>query len=874
MELYMKGLSRIVVLAAMAILTACGGGGSGESASSSVPVVESSGPAIDGQVMKGIIHKALVEAYVIDHIDGVSSTPIAEAITDESGSFFFELPDEFASAPLYLKMSSMSDSEMRCDIYPHCDVDGSPDSDDDRYAFGSWVPIPENFQMTAVMISSDGTLKGTISPLSHIAANLFLNDSYANRFELENKIREANSRVADRFGLARDITQIVAHDITDTESVARVSVRDDIALKFAAINSALISAVQDDSYASGSSANLFASLDKFADFFQLYGVPDNAESDHVTGMNEIYTQAAELVRRVSIHVQLSDDLSPNLIVAIADAFGDFNFAAALADSQEPADFGSIGVPSDSNLIEGVEKIKGFVEEVRELGVAIDSSIIEDPEGNQLQSVGYVLDGFEFQLDAASMMSSEDAEYAYKAIMKSLEAILKTYEMGNPDLAELTIPAGSTEIVDERDQSIITVNVTVDEEGARTFSVNDDVTVRRKDIPRTLPVDVSVQLNALALVEQSFESGDITIFDDPNDQADKVNNETHHGVIDMALQGSIVSNTVELTLSESFVHAFYWGNVREEIAVHTYSDEYSFEHILLHQSDWTISELDAQLNASVSQIESEDIPDPLTFVGQIDLSLRDFVISKEKSNGFYKEVVEYEGQEYLHDMYFNHVYVEEFSEATLSLMGSAGNQSGENFLLGLDISLDDSNLSDWAILLDKCHKSYSCYYESDEVYFGGDDNNNEFLGISADLRFSANLSGVSDVVVVDFSFDTTSQFFADIALNLSYPGHWIKLHGSIEYDFLLFPSRYEDTYYIGDLYLEKPAEGIQIKLGIDTSVDPGEEEISVEMRLDSNRDGVTDERDFLYGWYEQRNGVDLLIYADESNPDKLELESLF
>ncbi|WP_197469194.1 hypothetical protein, partial [Oleiphilus sp. HI0125] len=77
-----------------------------------------------------------------------------------------------------------------------------------------------------------------------------------------------------------------------------------------------------------------------------------------------------------------------------------------------------------------------------------------------------------------------------------------------------------------------------------------------------------------------------------------------------------------------------------------------------------------------------------------------------------------------------------------------------------------------------------------------------------------------------------------------------------------------------LYLEKPAEGIQIKLGIDTYVDPGEAEISVEMRLDSNRDGVTDERDFLYGWYEQRNGVDLLIYADESNPDKLELESLF
>jgi len=177
-------------------------------------------------------------------------------------------------------------------------------------------------------------------------------------------------------------------------------------------------------------------------------------------------------------------------------------------------------------------------------------------------------------------------------------------------------------------------------------------------------------------------------------------------------------------------------------------------------------------------------------------------------------------------------------------------------------------------LDKCRKSYSCYYESEEVYFDGDDNNNEFLGISADLGFSASLSGVSDVVVVDFSFDTTSQFFADIALNLSYPGHWIKLHGSIDYDFLLFSSRYEDTYYVGDLYLEKPAEGIQIKLGIDTYVDPGEEEISVEMRLDSNRDGVTDERDFLYGWYEQRNGVDLLIYADESNPDKLELESLF
>ena len=301
---------------------------------------------------------------------------------------------------------------------------------------------------------------------------------------------------------------------------------------------------------------------------------------------------------------------------------------------------------------------------------------------------------------------------------------------------------------------------------------------------------------------------------------------------------------------------------------------SLQSPLVHNSVWNISELEVDLSANLSQIALDDASEIISFDGRIQLSLKDFVASKETSNGFYEELIEYDGGEYIYDLYYKHNFIDEFNEVSLSVFGSVSNQTGESFLLNLDLSLDDSNLNDWVVFWDRCHQWYVCDEWRDTPYIGGDMDSGEYLGVNANLRFSANLAGVSDVVVVDFSLDSTSKYYADIELNLSYPGHIISLHGNIDYDYLLFSSDYEDTYYVGELFIEKPADGIQIKLDMNTATEPGEEEVSVEMRLDSNRDGVTDERDFLYGWYEQRNGIDLLIYADESNPDILEFESLF
>ena len=235
----MKKLGLSLAIAAAAGLSACGGSSGGGSTAAS-------GTTVSGTASKGIVISGLVSAYLFDDAGVPETDAITTATTDSNGDYTLSIPAEHTGKPVYIVVDDNDGAaSMKCDIASGCDNDGDGTAD---VAFGETLDLAAgDLEMTAVLPEVAAEVSVNVTPLTTVAAAVAvdaISTGVVTDFNIQEAVNNANSQVADRFGLMGDVTQIPVVDLTDATDVAAIAMDNADAVQAAAINAAIVSAVQ------------------------------------------------------------------------------------------------------------------------------------------------------------------------------------------------------------------------------------------------------------------------------------------------------------------------------------------------------------------------------------------------------------------------------------------------------------------------------------------------------------------------------------------------------------------------------------------------------------------------------------------------------
>jgi hypothetical protein len=913
-KITMKKLGLSVAIATALGLTACGGGGGG---GSSPPA----GATVSGAASKGIVIGGKVNAYLFKSDGTPDTATVATATTDANGDYSLAIPAAHNGKPLYIVVDDNDgNATMKCDIAPACDTDGDGTGDVD---FGETFNLAAgDLVMSAVLPESTATVAINITPLTTVAAELAKSriGSGASDSSIAVSIATANSQVSTTFGLGADITKIPVVDLTDADDVAANAGTNDAAINYAAINAALVSAKQSDANGEGSPVKIGAAITQFAqEVVSDGGLIANASNAGSTSLKEIFTAAVAVIDLVKI--QVSDTIvEDGLDQQLTDA----------TDAPLTTE-GELDEPSDtSGLLGNYAKVKAFVEELRELGTAIDSSLVGD--GESAQTVKTILDGFDDQIDFADTASSTDAEATINALGDAMNAIVDVYDANVEEMGVDSIAAGN--YVSPED---ITVVVAV-ENGVTTMSVDTNLNVDVDEQIISVATQVTAVLTSLVINDNVIETpgeeftnanvpgtyiqedGDLTAnvvlnangtgtFQEEGEDAgpltwtvvdgvlemswldgettnvdrytfvggrnvwdgefsieyliDGETEETYSsswertgydgtetesgslgGEIDFNVSGVIAAGSVSLGLINGTVQATLSGSIDESemYGEQSYTSEYDNEGLLTN--------LLFDLDATLAQVSGGDITDPLMFTGGIELSLSRLDMAE---NGSYDSIDEYT------------TTINSLGVFGFSLAGNVANTSGEEFDFSFDLELDGTGVPAYSESFEETFDGFQ--FRDDKVSTSGGETESNYVDVSLNLAFSAKLSGITDALDVDLTLTRSGYDDVSAVLDLSYPGRDIQIRASaIGLD--------TDDSASGDMTITNVNDGIVIFVTGDESVVNEDEEVTVEIRMDTNADGTVDEDDFLFAQKVTRNNIELLEYVDESDPDNIEFESLF
>lgn len=921
----MKKLGLSLAIAATLGLTACGGGSGGSGSSTSA------GGSVSGTASKGIVIGGLVSAYLFDSSGVPETTAIATATTNAQGDYSLSVPAEHLGKPLFIVVDDNGGSAtMKCDIAGGCDADGNPATTDDITPFGGTFALGSGgLTMSAVLPQASSSVSVNVTPLTTVAAELARSEIGAGASDqrIAIAIATANSQISTTFGLGADITQIPVVDLTDATEVAAAAPDNasNKALNYAAINAAIVSAVQSDA-AGTSPVDIGTAITSYAsNVVASGGVITNAVTDTNTSLAEILAQAVAVID--TVEAQVSD--------AIDEAALDGDLADA--QSATPSDTGALEEPNATDpLLANLAKVKDFVEELRELGVAIDASIVNEGEASE-DTVLNILNGFDAQVDAAQTLTSSDNEAVIQGLSEAMAAIVEVYEANVEQIGVDQIAAGNY-------TSLEGVAVTVTVNGAVTLSVDQAIDVEVDGQTLSADVDISAVLTDLTLdeaitdapgevftasnapgtylqsgtttivlnaggsgtytdgdgfsssiswmavdgaLEITWQDGDeggvdryeldygniydggFTVSYDAGDDGTvddvffeslvregydgvETTNGTISGAIDFNVDGTVAAGGVNLSVTNGTVQANMSGTIDESW---TWTDDAYGDQ---NDNSWSLSGFLIDLDATLAQTTSESVSDPISFTGGIEVSLSSLNID-EFTN-------------------FDEDYSQDFTEEdtfTLSNMGVFGlvldgavsNTTGESFDLRIALELDGSGVP--AYTSDYMASYIGGIYEDSETRTGGE-TESSFVDVGLNIRFDAALAGVSDALTLEFDVQRTAYDDASATLDISYPGRDIVIAA----DIAGIDGNDGNDDASGSMTITNVNDGIVITVTGDESIANEEEELSVAMRMDTNGDNVVNEDDFLYGWYEVRNGVELLVFADDRDEDNITFESLF
>ena len=801
----MKKLGLSLAIAAAAGLSACGGSSGGGSTAAS-------GTTVSGTASKGIVISGLVSAYLFDDAGVPETDAIATATTDSNGDYTLSIPAEHTGKPVYIVVDDNDGAaSMKCDIASGCDNDGDGTPD---VAFGETLDLATgDLEMTAVLPEVAAEVSVNVTPLTTVAAAVAvdaISTGVVTDFNIQEAVNNANSQVADRFGLMDDVTQIPVVDLTDAAEVAAASASGEAeAIEVAAINAAIISAVQAD----GTNVSIDEAIESFAEDFVDNGLTDNSVDPTITDLGDILADASDVIEEVVALVfdELPDE--EDLLDDIADVGDVIDDELVAADLEEPTDEGDQGTPSDTANATNLAQVKAFVEELRELGTAIDTSMIGEGEG--AQSVENILDGFDLQVDAADMASSDDAEAAMEGLASAAGAIIEVYESVFVVDDELVTPtAQHADIYASEDGIAVTVAVN---NGVVTLTVDEAALEVELD---TTVVGVDVMVVGTVT--------DITLTDNIV-ETETSDNGTLVGSIDVDLSGTATSGTIDIEVVNGTLTASATASI-DETSVET---ETSWDDSI--NDSGTLSNFAFDLDVSMAQNSTIGEADPMSFTGGLAFTFSNWAFSEVS-----QESEDWSGEGDVHDEHEEITYSPGI--VSLDLIGTFGN-STESFDMAFGVDVNGTSIPD----LTEIYDSEDGYSET-----GGEETNSAFATASVTLSFSADLASVADAVDFSFELNRTGYDDGDASLELSYPGRTIMIEaegGNLD----------SDGSGVASLTLTNN-DGVTMSLAADDAAATEAEELSGTVTVGDD--------DTIYATFDLDGSIERIVYSDGT------FESLF
>lgn len=730
------GLS--LAIASALTLSGCFGGSSDDD-----PAPASTTP-VSGTASKGIIVNGLVRAYLFNDNGTRANSAIASATTNAEGDYTLAIPSQYSGQPLYIEITNNGGAAtMRCDL-----ADGCDDVD-----FGDDYDLGDGFSLSAVIPDSSDVVTTNLTPLTTVAALKALDElaEVGSNFAAATAIANANSSVANTLNAMlgtttiSDITEVEVIDLTDADEVA-ASLEDSIALRIATINAAIVSATQDDQ---GDDFTIEQAIAEFTEYMAENPLTFDSEVEGDTDIVDILNQADAVWNETvtamieELDLEEGDDLLEDLTGegSLGDLIED-----AIDDAVEEGDDTADDTPSTTAPSEELIQAKAFVEELRELGTVIDSSMVGE------QTVGAIMDNFKLQADAAELASSDDVKNSVKGLGLALSAMTAVYE-NNFD----------TETGDLADDSSITLPADV---------VVDGITVHVSEVSGSIIMDVDQNVSVedfetLADVDVTATIADLSFADNETSNTETETTWSDSG----EPEGSINLDIVGSSAAGSVVVSFGTGSHVSGSVVGEYSgsgvnlgNSGSYED----SSTGTLTSFVLDLNATIAQVASSEITNPMTFSGGLDLSINSLTLIEEMD--------------------------EEWSYSSNWSQSESGSMTITAGLVGLGLHGTFSNNTErfnaeFEISADASGVQYQKIYDFDSSYVNGIYSNTEtdsttdetptnYVEVEASLSFDARLAGVADVVTFDFDIERAGYNDLDALIRLAYPGRVIEVDASV------------------------------------------------------------------------------------------------
>lgn len=269
---FLRTLSTLIFLCALAGCGGGGGGGGDDDASGTETAVTPTGPGggtaiptysqVSGKAVKGVIGKATISAYTLNP-DGSRGALLGVTQSTDDGSYTLDILAQ--TTPVWVELTGNSSAFMVCDSLEGCGESSGESTGDEQDSnsngqidFGEKMSLSSGFMLRALLPdATEGQVSATISPLTHLAA--VLTEMFPQGID-GLSIAMANSQVANLFALDTDILATQVPDVTNTTGMQTASAQE---RKYALILGAFAALSEDGDFTAllQQTATTFANLE-------------------------------------------------------------------------------------------------------------------------------------------------------------------------------------------------------------------------------------------------------------------------------------------------------------------------------------------------------------------------------------------------------------------------------------------------------------------------------------------------------------------------------------------------------------------------------------------------------------------------------------
>jgi len=469
---------------------------------------------VSGDVAKGIVVNGVVSIYPITSSSIDTTSLLGTGTTDSTGHYDSVELTGYDGGPIAVRVTAASDdtTSMVCDLSNGCG---------DGVAFGEMLTLSDtDFSLDAIVPSVDDMSPSVnVSVLTNVASGVALQTLMMdNTADVTTAINNANTSVANRFGLTGNVTQLPIIDVTNPNTVATT---DSATLQYNLFNAAIVQSVLTDN----NMLSLQQSVSSFANQWLTNGGLADTESEGSAGvtLSNILRDASQVINSIETTAQAN-----MVMINLGGLQSQIDASAAVAENGSTTPSG--GTPAVDNDDDALQLVKDEVAELRTLLTALGVTGTNgmDPTDPEL---------FADQVELAANTIGGDTEYALEALAYAAAAISRAFE------AHFESETPPAEFFDE----VTDINVVITEtDGVRTYAVDDTVAVTRAN---GMPLDVDVVLSA--------DDSDSTFEENPEvmDNTDGSTTETNvfTASVNMVIEGSAtVAESVTITIEDGTV----------------------------------------------------------------------------------------------------------------------------------------------------------------------------------------------------------------------------------------------------------------------------------------------------------------------------------